>query len=576
MISKDELVKIVAQNCGVSVEISSFFFEVFVNRLSNKLKPGDLLHFHSHGFFHKRNCRIQLEKSPDSPIPKSYLIQLVIFSEEAKIKSDLSAIHFLKIANLKTLWVDDKDFQKSLAAGDFAPHSERNQLIKSFATKAEVIIAGLRKDYDSDLIEELIIPLTFDLNFLIKSGQKSKTSSKSISSRLPDTREDSPKTKTDVASVSKDKFEETKTIIKKNEIESAENSLPWNYGAKFLDKDKLAQSEKKQDVIEIDKKENPVIIKKDEELKKDPARKLGGFEPVSSRLAVTKDDKHVHSDIDTIKFSVSSINDSVDQNEENKFTEVKSKTDAFRYQSDKWKNKSGFGDKYSERKTREDSHGKFYRLRKNFLPIVTILAFLVIGAIVVYIYIIKGSPEDDRKLNVVQNVKPTSTVNIIERDYEFAVTYPYQKSDQQIEISGYDENLFLISDAQQIDNKVSKTETPVDSKLDTKPDKNIKSENKPVTEVKSQPPVEEKPVIEPEKKVEKINRIFLYKNFYVVYVASFKSEEAANREADRYYDLGYNAVVEVVERGRNPEYRLIVGDFTSEEFAKQFQQKYIK
>lgn len=117
MISKDDLVKVVAQKCGVSVESSSFFFEVFVNRLSNKLKPGDLLHFYDLGFFHKRNCRIQLEKSPDSPIPKSYLIQLVIFSDEAKIKSDLSSIHFLKIANLKTLWVDDKDFQKSLASG---------------------------------------------------------------------------------------------------------------------------------------------------------------------------------------------------------------------------------------------------------------------------------------------------------------------------------------------------------------------------------------------------------------------------------------------------------------------------
>ena len=190
MISKDELIKIVAQSCGISVEISSFFFEVFVNRISNTLKPGDLLHFHDHGYFHKRNCRIQLEKSHDSPIPKSYLIQLVIFSEEAKIKSDLSSVHFLKIANLKTLWVDDKDFQKSLSAGDFAPHSDRNQLIKSFATKSEVIIAGLRKDYDSELVEELIIPLTFDLNFLIKSGQKSKPASKSVTDSLLGKRED--------------------------------------------------------------------------------------------------------------------------------------------------------------------------------------------------------------------------------------------------------------------------------------------------------------------------------------------------------------------------------------------------
>ena len=95
------------------------------------------------------------------------------FSPGLKIKNDLNEIHFLKIPNLKTLWVDDKDFQKSLNAGDFSPYTDRNQLIKSFATKAEVIISALRKDYESDLVEELIIPLTFDLNFLIKSGQKS-------------------------------------------------------------------------------------------------------------------------------------------------------------------------------------------------------------------------------------------------------------------------------------------------------------------------------------------------------------------------------------------------------------------
>ena len=75
MISKEELIKNVAQSCGVSPEVSTFFFEIFVNRLSNHLKPGDLLHFHSFGYFHKRNCRIQLEKAPDSPTAKSYLIQ---------------------------------------------------------------------------------------------------------------------------------------------------------------------------------------------------------------------------------------------------------------------------------------------------------------------------------------------------------------------------------------------------------------------------------------------------------------------------------------------------------------------
>ena len=135
MISKDELILNVAQSCGVSKEIASYFFEVFVNRLSNKLKPGDLLHFNNYGYFHKRNCRIQMEKTDDSPTQKSYLIQLVLFSSEMKLRSDLSDIHFLKIPNLKTLWVDDKEFQKSLNAGEFSPSTERNQLIKSFYEK---------------------------------------------------------------------------------------------------------------------------------------------------------------------------------------------------------------------------------------------------------------------------------------------------------------------------------------------------------------------------------------------------------------------------------------------------------
>ena len=41
--------------------------------------------------------------------------------------------------------------------------------------------------------------------------------------------------------------------------------------------------------------------------------------------------------------------------------------------------------------------------------------------------------------------------------------------------------------------------------------------------------------------------------------------------------LGYNAFIEVIEsRGRGREYKLNVGDFTSEEFARQFEEKYIK
>lgn len=582
MISKDELIKIVAQSCGISVEISSFFFEVFVNRISNKLKPGDLLHFHDHGYFHKRNCRIQLEKSHDSPIPKSYLIQLVIFSEEAKIKSDLSSLHFLKIANLKTLWVDDKDFQRSLSAGDFAPHTDRNQLIKSFATKAEVIIAGLRKDYDSELVEELIIPLTFDLNFLIKSGQKSKSVTKSISDRISGKSEESKQIRTkesELPKAPKESFEQTKTVTKKTEKTGTEETLPWSYGAKFLDKEKHGQAGDNQ-IADADKKEEPDLKKIEIEVKKEPAKKLKGFEPVSSRLSPAKDDKDSLDDGDTVKFIVSSTTDAEEQREEIKFTEVKSKTEAFRYQSDNWKSKGRFDDKGTGRTFRGDSRDNVFGHRRSFLPFVAIFTFIVIGAIVIYIYFIKDSPQSNQKQNVIANVQPPPSVEVIERDYEHAVTYPYPKSEDKAEVSGYNKDILLTDGTQPVvDTKLKpevKQESTAEIKSETKPERNPETESKPVTEIKTPPPIKEEQKIVEAPKEEKSNRIFLYKNFYVVYISSFKSEEDANREADRYFNLGYNAIVEAVERGRNPEYRLIVGDFTSEEFAKQFQEKYIK
>ncbi|HEY6437147.1 MAG TPA: hypothetical protein VIY47_11210, partial [Ignavibacteriaceae bacterium] len=353
MISKEELIKGVAQSCGISVDVSEFFFEVFVNRLSNKLKPGDLLHFQSHGFFHKRNCRIQIDKTSESPTPKSYLIQLVLFSSEQKTNKDLSDIHFLKIANLKTLWVDDKDFQKSLNSGDFAPHTDRNQLIKSFATKAEVIISGLRKDFESDLVEELIIPLTFDLNFLIKSNQNKSVSnriskSKQLPEQVPPTGEQLDDSKNQIEVV---KSEEVKGT--KGEKETTEDGLPWNYGTKFLEKDKtdkLKEVDIKNTIPEFN--ERKAANKLETDLRKEQANRVKDFEPVPSHRTESQTNIFPHKSADTVKYSVNPISgeDSEKAGYMDKFTEVKSKTEPYRQRTDLGKSKSGRYDKYSTEK----------------------------------------------------------------------------------------------------------------------------------------------------------------------------------------------------------------------------------
>jgi nucleoid DNA-binding protein len=577
MISKDELVKVVAQNCGISVDVSEFFFEVFVNRLSNKLKPGDLLHFHSHGYFHKRNCRIQLGKSQDSPTAKSYLIQLILFSEELKVNNDLGSIHFLKIANLKTLWVDDKDFQKSLAAGDFAPHSDRNQLIKAFATKAEVIIAGLRKDYDSELVEELIIPITFDLNFLLKTSQKNKVIDKTIS----DKKTDSDNTrKTPDTKIIKDPEKTVSSSISKQVKESSEKALPWNYGNKFLEKDKKGKQEEiSENVAPVSTEDKASILKKEIELRKEKEALLKDFEPVASHLTSPKEEVHPHKDDDTVKFSVSKNNDDDSDNstESNTFTEVKSKTEAFRFNPEYGKNKKGYIDKYSLNRVDRGSRGRLFGERRNFLPFVFIFTFIVIAGVVVYLYFIKSDSKVDGKVKVIHTVPPLTDVNIIERDYEFAVTFPYPKKENRDQMSGYSKELFNIKETKPEIKKEIKPEVTSVEKSNTKTETIVDKNIEPVTETKTEPIIQENKNEVSETKKDPSNRIFLYRNFYVVYVGTFKSEEAANREADRYFDMGYNAIIEEVEgRNRAREYKLSVGDFTSEEFARQFEEKYIK
>jgi len=112
---------------------------------------------------------------------------------------------------------------------------------------------------------------------------------------------------------------------------------------------------------------------------------------------------------------------------------------------------------------------------------------------------------------------------------------------------------------------------------ETKTNKTAEVKDKPNEENRNETIVEEKKNSPPEIKEEQPSRIFLYKNFYVVHAGTFKTEEAANSEADRYFEMGYNAYLEVVEsRSGTMQYSLNVGDFTSEEFARQFQEKYIK
>ena len=559
MISKDELVKIVAETCGISLEKSSVFFDVFVNRVSNKLKPGEILNFNNFGYFQKRQCRIHLEKTSSSPTAKSYLIHLVIFSLEPKVKNDLTRVHFLKIPNLKTLWLDDEDFLLSIKAGDFAPYTERNQLIKAFATKAEVILANQRRDYDGESENELVIPLSFDLNFLIRTGHKSTSSER---------RDVVPEfSKEEIPDVSDKKTE------KKNKQDKKKKVLPAD-----LNKGDRAVKEKS-----AENSEAPSISSETEAAIREKLLGSTDFEQVPAKLSSDTEDADAK-DYDTVKFSFG--NRPLMKSEEessNRFTEVKSKTETYNLRDDLKKGKKKKEEKYKE-----------YRERKSFVPLIIGAALIIISVAAVYFYFIRDNSTQNGTTVLTYEVKPPSNTNVVERDYEFAVSYPYPQNETRIKIEGYDQNLFYsdhensspVETTKQKEIVENTNEVPkekVENK-ETTPKENIEKKEvtqkeEPIIETKQQETSEAELNNKSDITEQNANRIFLYKGFYVVYIGSFSSLNAANKEADRYSNLGYNPVIETIEtrgRGRQREYKLNVGDFTSVDFAKQFESKYLK
>jgi len=302
--------------------------------------------------------------------------------------------------------------------------------------------------------------------------------------------------------------------------------------------------------------------------RKDQASQLKDFQRVTPHRPVINETTATPKGSGTIKFSVSqaSIEATEKSESSDKFTEVKSKTESLRRGDKYGKSKGGKYDKYSSLKY---SNEKAFTARKNFLPVVALIAFIVIALIVVYIYFIKGGKKAEGTSTVNLNIKPSPSVNVIDRDYKFIVTYPYPQLVNKIEMSGFGDDLFSTSELK----PETKKETKPEVKTEQIVEKTTKQNEKPDVETKT----EEIPKTSVDNKKTDISRIYLYKNFYVVYIGTYSSEETADREADKYFDLGYNAIVEnIVTRDGKQEYKLSVGDFTSEDFAKQFQEKYIK
>jgi len=585
MIGQDELLKYVAGRCGISPEISNYFFEVFINRLSSRLKTGEVIQFDNLGYFQKRRCRIPAEKTDSKSSEDSHLVPLILFSEDPEIQNDLKTFTYFRIPDIKTLWEDDKDLESSLKAGDFSPLTNRSQLINSFATKAEVIISGLKKN-NKFFEEEFVFPFGFKPKFKESADTKSNSGFESIHSGT---------IKSDDTPITKKELKDAEVADGNKKLnESSESSLPWSMGNKFYDKkvDQPSPEDLKAKKNEELQSESDNISKQHINETADSDKKIDAEEALDAAIEESEIDKEISrfKEFQPVKSPLSSIetsNSNIDEQSKlnlnkkkdqfskadtskpvDKFTEVKSKSEVYHLRSDikKIQNKNKLPDDNSISIINTSDKYRGYRENRNFIPLIMLFSIIIIAGAVIYFYLFKEDDLDSKPVNIVKSVNPPEDVTVIDRDYEFAVTYPYAKTDKALPVEGINPKVFLTNQAEPTKEESIKPaekviEPVVEKKVEVKPEVLPKIEQK----------------VEPEVVEQKSSRIFLYNNYYVVFVGSYKSYTAADKAAEKYFDEGYNAFIEVEEiPGKPTRYNLNVGDFTSEEFARQFQEKYIK
>jgi len=351
MIGQDELLKYVAGRCGISPEVSNYFFEVFINRLSSRLKTGEVIQFDNLGYFQKRRCRILAEKSDSKSSEVSHLVPLILFSDDPEIQNDLKTFSYFGIPDIKTLWEEDKDLESSLKAGEFSPHTTRSQLINSFATKAEVIISGLNKN-DKFFEEEFVFPFGFKPKFKESADTKSNSGFESIHSGT---------IKSDDTPITKKELKDAEVADGNKKLnESSESSLPWSMGNKFYDK-KVEQPLPE----DFKAKKNKKFQTKSDDISKqhinetaDSDKKIDAEEALDAAIEESEIDKEISrfKEFQPVKSPLSSIetsNSNIDEQSKlnlnkkkdqfskadtskpvDKFTEVKSKSEVYHLRSD--------------------------------------------------------------------------------------------------------------------------------------------------------------------------------------------------------------------------------------------------
>jgi cell division septation protein DedD/nucleoid DNA-binding protein len=341
-------------------------------------------------------------------------------------------------------------------------------------------------------------------------------------------------------------------------IETAEEELKISFEEKETSEEILSessQSDKVEFEYEADKETDETKTSKFfEEVKPEELREEEEqFEEVETPLPEIDFDSLKSKEKISDKFEV--VNETIEETVEEELPSLS--VDENKYE------KPEFDEAKELKKVREELYS--YQPRKSKVPFLIVLfgSIVIIGMLYFYITQIKNVTTKNSEQKIVLK---TDNASIIERDFTVPVSYPYPKKETDetnstpIDSEKTETNLVEKSSEQKEEIKSEPKELVAKKETET-----TKTEQ-PFKNISTQPPVVNYERVAP--------NIFLYKDYYVVQVAAFRSNSIAENEAAKFRNKGYSAFVEKAEiQGMGVWFRVRVGNFPTLREAQEFQSR---
>lgn len=576
-----ELIRNIAKYSGVPGSEAKIFFEIFLKRLSAILKTGQALSLKGFGYFYLLHGKMKKAKlTYEDEFEKSEIIELIFYSEfKVPNNKTFNGLFFnVPISGEDEFNAVDAAFSLSFGKplipfkGDvdsdfYIPHtgSELRRLIES---KVDKTVENSEITEAADFLE-LVIDIEGDLFNLSEAHTDEEVSDISFEELISD------------KDISRQIEEDAILDLADTDVgdeKGKRTSIDWDFDSFDLavtkederhpEPEHVSEPEEEPKVqIDYHKIEmKPVPQEETDTAKPEPVEKFERVKTLSTIMDNKTDEKPetVSSQVKPTEKEKSELPEPVKPKTEKsdiEFIELDpvERTVDYRKERAKRKKSAKLSDleKSSDKILLNEQKEIFRNMQSssNVLPFIMLFVSIAIIGYGVYYYLnnIKGAGDKPVTTPIVQ--LNTDRMNVVQRDFDFPVSYPYPMRTENIE------NVQSIFDIKKEETEITESVPEVSAAI-TKPEEPVVIPEEPKLIVNNQPPPGT------EKRID-VN-LFQYGNVYIVQVAAFRSNSVAENEAGRFRNKGHNAFVERAEVDGSIWHRVKVGNFIDLEEAKRF------